>query len=384
MDPIKYGPARDAGLYVRPPKSYIESSRCGRSRFQLEIERTKQLQGGDSVTRPDPAVLWINRLGYTASMRVVLSFDVEIWCNGWARLDEEFPEAFARYIYGGSRKHGGALPLTLAILERNGLHGTFFVEPLFAARFGREYLREVVDVIGSRGHDIQLHLHSEWADEIDPRPLPHIEDKRQHLQYLDRTDQNALIRLGLDLLRDAGVERIAAFRAGSFAANAETFRSLADIHIPIDSSINAAEPLSVPDMRGTIELHEPSIIEGVRSIPLTVFRDGLGRLRPAQVGSCSFMEMKELVCRAVMDDRPVVNILSHNFEMLRPDSTKTDPIVTRRFEKLCSFLASHPEVTVTSYDAIPASPRSRVPLRVGASATLTRMAEQLARRALPA
>jgi len=338
-----------------------------------------------SLLDPPPAVHGAMRTtALEKAMQCILSFDVEIWCNDWARLDAEFPEAFIRYIYGGSREHGGALPLTLAMLERYGLRGTFFVEPLFAARFGREYLREVVDLIGSRGHDIQLHLHSEWADEIDPRPLPHIEDKRQHLQYLDRTDQNVLIRLGLDLLHDAGVEHIRAFRAGSFAANADTFRSLVDVHIPIDSSINAAEPLSVPDMRGVVEIHEPSIIEGVRSIPLTVFRDGFGRLRPAQVGSCSFMEMKEFVCRAVMEDRPVINILSHNFEMLRPGSTKTDPIVTRRFEELCTFLASHPEVIVTTYDAIPASPGSREPLHVGAGATLRRMAEQLARRALPA
>src|SRR5690606_8383307 len=110
----------------------------------------------------------------------------------------------------------------------------------------------------SGGHSIQLHLHSEWADESHPRPLPHIPEKRQHLQYLPREDQRTLIRLGLEMLREAGVPSVSAFRAGSFAANADTFRALREAGIPIDSSINAVEPLSVPDLRGEAELLAPS------------------------------------------------------------------------------------------------------------------------------
>lgn len=318
-------------------------------------------------------------------MQTVLSFDVEVWCNGWSRLDEEFPGAFRRYVYGESKESGGALPLTLSILERHGLKGVFFVEPLFAARFGLEYLREIVDRIAAGGHSIQLHLHSEWADEITPRPLPHIDEKRQHLRYLEREDQLTLIRLGLELLRDVGVQAVRSFRAGSFAANADTFRALAEAGIAIDSSINAAEPLSVPDLRATAELHAPATIEGVRSIPLTVFRDGLGRMRPAQIGSCSFHELRELVLRGIDGDCPVINFLSHNFEMLRPDSTKIDPIVARRFDRLCAFLASHPEVRVADYDDVPQSAFGGGELpKIGTTATLRRLAEQIARRAFPA
>lgn len=318
-------------------------------------------------------------------MKVVLSFDVEVWCNGWGRLDEEFPAAFRRYVYGESKDRGGALPLTLATLRRHGLKGVFFVEPLFSARFGRNYLREIVDLIGGDGHAIQLHLHSEWADEIDPRPLPHVTEKRQHLQYLAREDQRTLIRLGLDLLHEAGVRSVTTFRAGSFAANADTFRALREVGIPIDSSINAAEPLSVPDLRGEAELLAPAMIDGVRSVPLTVFRDGLGRMRPAQVGSCSFQELRQLVRRGVENAVPVINVLSHNFEMLRTDSTKIDPIVARRFDRFCAFLASRPEVQVTDYDdvSMASEPVPHMP-RIGATATLWRITEQIARRALPA
>ena len=74
-------------------------------------------------------------------MNVYLTFDIEVWCNGWSHLDDNFPGSFERYVYGASRTEGYALPKTLQILQRHGLHGVFFVEPLFSARFGSQHLK---------------------------------------------------------------------------------------------------------------------------------------------------------------------------------------------------------------------------------------------------
>ena len=101
-------------------------------------------------------------------MNVHLTFDIEVWCDGWDSLDATFPASFERYVYAKSAHGSYALPKTLEILERHGLTGVFFVEPLFAARFGLEYLRTVVDLIRVAGHSVQLHLHPEWVDEIRP------------------------------------------------------------------------------------------------------------------------------------------------------------------------------------------------------------------------
>ena len=73
-------------------------------------------------------------------MNVYLTFDIEIWCNGWSNLDRTFPISFERYVYGRSRHGAYALPQTLSILNQYGLKGIFFVEPLFAARFGIKHL----------------------------------------------------------------------------------------------------------------------------------------------------------------------------------------------------------------------------------------------------
>ena len=105
-------------------------------------------------------------------MNVLLTFDVEIWCQGWHDLDARFPASFDRYVYGRSSRGDYAIPRTLSILDGHGLKGIFFVEPLFAARFGLKYLKIIVDMIRSAGQEVQLHLHPEWTDEIKPAPIP--------------------------------------------------------------------------------------------------------------------------------------------------------------------------------------------------------------------
>ena len=77
-------------------------------------------------------------------MNVLLTFDVEVWCDGWSDLDRNFKHLFPRYVYGRSRRGAFALPKTLEILDAHGLRATFFVEPLFAYRFGIEPLAEIV------------------------------------------------------------------------------------------------------------------------------------------------------------------------------------------------------------------------------------------------
>jgi len=83
-------------------------------------------------------------------MKVLLTFDVEVWCNSWEHLDKLFPSAFDRYVYGHSRHGSYALPKTLEILNTHGLQGVFFIEPLFAARFGLSYLQTIVNLIRAK------------------------------------------------------------------------------------------------------------------------------------------------------------------------------------------------------------------------------------------
>lgn len=319
-------------------------------------------------------------------MKVHLSFDVEIWCDGWDELDRKFPAQFERYVYGRSAAGDFALPHALEVLTRHGLPAVFFVEPLFAGRFGIEPLREIVALIQDAGQEVQLHLHPEWADEIRPLPFEGARVKRQHLSYYSLDEQVTLLSLGLHLLAEAGAQPIKAFRAGSFACNADTFKALSQIGLRYDSSLNPDHPDSGLDLRAQQDFYRPSRIEAVETIPMTVFRDGLGKPRPAQVGACSFVEMRAALESAKAQGLGHFMILSHNFETLVPGSTKPDRFVVERFEQLCAYLAAHADAyevcgfNSPGFDVRLGGPPAAI--RAPLLASARRHLEQLARRLL--
>ena len=315
-------------------------------------------------------------------MRVYLSFDIEVWCDGWRDLDAQFPQSYERYVYGRSPAGDYALPKTLEILDTHGLLGVFFVEPLFAARFGLDPLRKIVTMIGDAGQDVQLHIHPEWTDELAEPPIADASTKRQHLCYYTLEEQHALIAHASALLERAGAPRPTAFRAGSYAANADTFRALAAVGITIDSSLNSCYAISGADIARPASQNAAFLCEGVQTYPVSIVRDGLGRMRPAQINSLGFSEMRSALEASHRAGQQDFIIVSHNFEMLRPESSDPDWTVVRRFERLCAYLAAHPEryqVGSFAHRQLPPPADTGVP-NVPLTATIGRLAEQLKRR----
>lgn len=316
-------------------------------------------------------------------MKVHLTFDVEVWCNGWDRLDQEFPAAFERYVHGHSAKGDYALPATLAIMNRHGLRGVFFVEPLFAARFGERHLAEIVQMIEAAGQQVQLHLHPEWVDEISPPPIADASRKRQHLSHYTRDEQTQLLGYGLELLRRHTTAPVYAFRAGSYAANLDTYAALAAVGLHVDSSLNRAFDVSAPDLGARAAPASLLQVGDVSVYPVATFRDGLGRLRPAQVGACGLAEMQHALSAAAAAGRRHFVIVSHNFEMLRPGRSEPDPFVVHRFEGLCRFLASRPdEFQVETFPEHGAGEDPAAEFATPAWPTLLRLGAQAARRCL--
>jgi hypothetical protein len=82
-------------------------------------------------------------------------------------------------------------------------------------------------------------------------------------------------------------------------------------------------------------------IEDTIEFPITIFQDRPAHLRQVQVGSTSLNEFVHLMRQAHAQQRKAFVIVSHNFEMLVPDSNNPDPVVVRRFAGLCRFLAEN-------------------------------------------
>lgn len=276
-------------------------------------------------------------------MNVFLTFDVEVWCNGWDHLDRDFPQAFERYAYGRSRHGDFALPKTLEILRSHGIRATFFVESLFAYRFGIEPLTEIVGMIQEANQDVQLHVHPEWADETRPPLVDGGHGKRPLLAQYTLRDQIELIGKAKEMLVRAGAPVPCAFRAGSYGCNRDTLVAAARNGIKFDSSINAGQSWSGADLTFDERGQRVRSLEGVIEYPLTVYQDRPGRRRQAQVGSTSFGEFTRLLRQGCAQRRNAFVIISHNFEMLVQGKSEPDAIVARRFSRLCQFLAEYPE-----------------------------------------
>lgn len=313
-------------------------------------------------------------------MNVLFTVDVELWPRSWNLSRKEMIRAFRQYIDG--RTSGGrfGLEYQLETLRRNGLRGVFFIEPLFASVMGSGALNEVVSMVRGHGQEIQLHIHPEWLGRS-PR-LEHLGMPRMSMSDLDESAQTEVIRLGRRWLEEAGAGVVSAFRAGSFGANVETLQALNRAGIFIDSSHNPACSRG-PMIRDLGDA--PVVLDGILEIPQTVYRDVLGRLRHAQIGSSSAGEIDSALRSAEQQGRKVFVILSHSAELLTGDRDRRDGIVVRRFERLCELLAEQASNWPTTgfgglreMDVVTGNDFDT--LRVGGWNTTCRYAEQALRR----
>ncbi len=274
---------------------------------------------------------------------VFFSVDVEIWCDDWNRIDEEFPSAFRKFIYGSTPAGDYGLPYKIKVLNDHGLPGIFFIEPLFALRFGTDPLAEIVGLVREGGQETQLHLHTEWVDEAIPPLIEGVNGKRQYLKDFSLEEQTLLIEEGARLLKQAGSGDFNAFRAGSFGFNTDTLRAISANGIPFDSSYNARRFGPESGVMPGIAIEEPIEYLGIYEYPMTIFRDGTGSLRNAQLTACSYREMEGLLWQALDSGRKSFMILSHGSELLNKDNDRPDMVVVDRFRKLCSFLDKNRE-----------------------------------------
>ena len=314
---------------------------------------------------------------------VFFTFDIEIWCGGWNNIDSRFSSAFQQYIYGTTQKGEFGLRYTAKQLQDHSLLGVFFTEPLFATRFGIEPLAEVIGIIRGHNQEVQLHMHPEWVDESRTPLLPRTHSKKQFMHDFSLEEQTILIAKGCELIEQAGGEKVNAFRAGSFGANRDTLRAVAANGLRFDSSYNASIFGKSNGIMAGQTLVEPTACDGVIEYPMTVFDDGTGSLRHAQLGACSMREMEGLLWQALESGRKSFVILSHNFELLNPALNQVDNVMVKRFQDLCRFFDNHRDCfRLRGFHDLVSAPLTTqpAPLRSSFWKTGHRMVEQLMRR----
>lgn len=318
-------------------------------------------------------------------LNVLLTINTEVWPQDPDWRSNNLLYDIDRDIFGQATEGEYGIRYQMEMLNRHGLKAVFFLESLFAGAVKKNPLPHIVSTIQDKGHEIQLHLHSEWMQHIENAPLP----MKQHIKDYSESEQCHLIKQGLENLYHSGASKINAFRASNYGANNATLRALYENIISYDSSYNYCYLDSACDIKTGQILAQPVEMDDIVEIPITHFQDAPGHYRPLQLCACSFGEIRHVLNTAWENKWKTVVLVSHSFELIkRPEqyaTAKPNRLLINRFEKLCRYLGSHQDRFHTvgfhdlEEDALHAKPLSNTiqsnPLR-----TLWRTGEQLLSR----
>lgn len=247
-----------------------------------------------------------------------------------------------RSIWAETQGQAHGIGWQMDCLDRYGLKGVFFLDPMPALVHGTDFLKPVVEAIVGRGHEVQMHIHTEWLVWAKASPV----DDRQgrNIGDFSLADQTRLLGLAKNLLEDAGSPAITAFRAGNFGANDDTLRALAAIGVSWDSSVNPAYlggECRITADRGQIAARHAL---GVIELPVSGISDRPGGFRPAQICAMSAAEMRAGLRHAAAQAHDAFVVVTHSFELLSRDRQRPNAMVKTRFEALCREAAALPSV----------------------------------------
>lgn len=238
---------------------------------------------------------------------------------------------------GRSGRSEAGIFYQMDVFERCGVKAVFFVDPMPALVWGQAAVDAVVHPIIERGHEVQLHCHTEWLDLAEKSPLP----GRSGLNIKDftLTEQHTLLEWCLERIAEAGAPRPTAFRAGNYGANDDTLRALAQLGLQWDSSFPAGYDGSLCEISLPQGDSRPVNHCGMQEFPASAIASYDGR-RHAQVTALSFGEMRAAITHAAMANWPGFCLVSHSFELFNRDTQRPNALLCRRFEKLCKWLGS--------------------------------------------
>jgi hypothetical protein len=323
---------------------------------------------------------------------VLITVDTELSAGRQARgMDAR--ANFESSILGRTGQGDFGIGWQMDRLEAHGLKGVYFVDPMPALVHGEALVADIVGPIVSRGHEVQLHIHTEWLEWARQSPVGGRQGR--NIGDFSLEDQIVLLGLARDIVVRAGAPAPIAFRAGNYGADDNSLKALATIGIAWDASVNPAYlgngcRISFPADRATA-----AELDGVTELPVAGLYDRPGHFRPAQICAMSATEMRAALRHTASAKDFAFSIVTHSFEMLSRDRLRPNRAVMARFESLCRTIARTPGLRAAGFTDLDAAllvqaPAASYRLPPNYLHTAGRLAEQLIatwryeRRFLPA
>lgn len=277
---------------------------------------------------------------------VLVSVDTELSAGAQSR-GRTVRDNFDSSILGRCAAGDFGIGWQMDRLEAHGLKGVFFVDPMPALVHGVQVVADIVGRVRDRGHEVQLHIHTEWLEWV--RHSPVAGRRGRLLADFGLDDQLRLIGLARDLLVEAGAPVPTAFRAGNYGADDDSLRALAALGIAWDASVNPAYLDAGCRISVSCDQVSAVVKEGVVVLPVSGLFDRPRHFRPAQVCAVSSREMRAALHHAAATDQPAFVIVTHSFEMLSRDRQRPNRTVMARFEEMCRTIADQPALRTCGF-----------------------------------
>lgn len=233
------------------------------------------------------------------------------------------------------------------ILERHGLRGVFFVDPMPALVWGTEAISRIVKPILERGYDVQLHLHTEWLRFAERNPVG--SRTGHNLADFSLNEQSVLLDYAIEQLMAAGAPAPLVFRAGNYGANDDTLRALSKKGVCFDTSFPPGILSSACEISLALDDVFPVPCQGIVELPIGAIDGRGGKRRHAQLTAMSAWELISALKHAKLFNWPTFVLVSHSFELMNRKSGVANRIVQRRFEMLCEWLAGQSEICTADF-----------------------------------
>lgn len=235
-------------------------------------------------------------------------------------------------------------------MERRDIKGVFFVDPMPALVYGPDCVARIIEPILRRGHEVQIHIHTEWLEWAKDSPVEGRQGR--NVSAFTQRDQAALINWACEALVAAGAPRPTAFRAGNFGANDDTLRALEQLDLRWDSSFNPAYANGLCTISLLTDAIDPVVMNGVIELPVAGVWEKPGRYRPAQVCALSRREMRLALAHAATTNAPVFVAVTHSFEMLSRDRARPNRTVMARFAAMCDAIKKQPALQSVGFSEL--------------------------------
>jgi peptidoglycan/xylan/chitin deacetylase (PgdA/CDA1 family) len=245
---------------------------------------------------------------------------------------------FGPNIYG---EHGGeefGVARIMDISEKYNAKATFFVDVYMHQHYGKEPVRDLCRVIARRGHDVQLHAHLSW--------LPDSKSDFLYDYSLDR--QRELLKEGKELIGEWTGQAPVAFRAGSYSANLDTIRALAENGFLADSSYFARRhSCQLSRQLENRYANRRFRIGEILEVPVTTYwlvdKGPYRKLSKLDFNACSLAELRDVVPKLIDAGTRTVVLFLHSFSFVRWNKDLSGIVpnyrAMERFDRLLADIA---------------------------------------------